>query len=88
MPLFHPVWITVTLYILHSVKKALNRLHLVPKAAARLLTGTTRREHITPILASLHWLRFASRIQHKALNGLSPRYGFDLLSTVCTSAHA
>lgn len=24
--------------------------------AARLLTGTIRREHITPVLASLHWL--------------------------------
>ncbi len=31
------------------------RLQLVRTAAARLLTGTSKREHITPILASLHW---------------------------------
>lgn len=24
--------------------------------AARLLTGTKKREHITPVLSSLHWL--------------------------------
>lgn len=32
------------------------RLQLVQNTAARLLTGTRKHEHITPILASLHWL--------------------------------
>ncbi len=35
---------------------ALNRLQLVQNAAARLLTRTSRQSHITPVLASLHWL--------------------------------
>lgn len=35
---------------------SLRRLQLVQNAAARLLTGTRKREHITPVLASLHWL--------------------------------
>lgn len=30
------------------------RLQLV--AAARLLTGTRRHEHVAPVLSSLHWL--------------------------------
>ncbi len=40
-------------------KSSLNRLQLVQNAAARLLTGTKKREHITPVLASLH-SRFSS----------------------------
>ena len=35
-------------------KTSLARLQLVQNAAARLLTGTRKHEHITPILASLH----------------------------------
>ena len=37
-------------------QSALSRLQLVQNSAARLLTGTKKRDHITPILASLHWL--------------------------------
>jgi hypothetical protein len=29
---------------------------MVQNAAARMLTGTKKREHITPVLAQLHWL--------------------------------
>lgn len=65
---------------------SLRRLQLVQNAAARLLTGTRRREHITPILASLHWLPILFRIQFKvllfvfkALNGLAPAYIIDLV---------
>ncbi len=32
----------------------LSRLQLVQNAAAQLLTGTRKREHISPVLASLH----------------------------------
>ena len=52
-----------------------------PKLCSRLLTKTKRREHITPVLASLHWLPVMSRIDfkillltYKALNGTGPRY--------------
>lgn len=36
------------------------RLQLVQNAAARLLAGKRKRGHITPVLASLHWLHAAS----------------------------
>lgn len=62
------------------------RLQLVQNAAARLLTGTRKYEHISPILASLHWLPVHFRIQFKlllfafkALNGLAPPYLAELL---------
>lgn len=67
-------------------KKSLARLQLVQNAAARLLTGSRKREHITPILASLHWLPVHFRIDfktllfvYKCLNGLAPPYLTDLL---------
>ncbi len=34
----------------------MNRMKIVQNAAARLLTGTCKYEHITLILLSLHWL--------------------------------
>ena len=34
----------------------LNRMQSVQNAAARLVTGLGRREHITPVLRRLHWL--------------------------------
>lgn len=70
--------------ICHS---SLSRLQLVQNAAARLLTGTRKRENITPVLASLHWLPVKYRINFKvllfvfkALHGLAPGYISDLLS--------
>ena len=62
------------------------RLQLVQNAAARLLTGTRKRDHITPVLASLHWLPVRFRIDFKillfvfkSLNGLAPGYLAELL---------
>ena len=67
-------------------KKSTDRLQLVQNAAARVLTKTKMREHITPVLASLHWLPVAFRIDfkilllvYKALNGLAPSYLSDCL---------
>ena len=48
-------------------QKSLFRLQLVQNAAARLLTGFNRQHHITPILASLHWLPVHFRIDFKIL---------------------
>ncbi len=66
---------------------SLNRLQIVQNAAARLLTGVRKREHITPVLISLHWLPIHYRIDFKvlllvfkALDGLTPVYLSDLLS--------
>ena len=47
---------------------SLARLQLVQNSAARLLTQTRRREHIDPILASLHWLPVFHRIHFKLLS--------------------
>ena len=68
-------------------QSSLSRLQMVQNAAARLLTGARKRDHITPVLASLHWLPVRYRIQFKvlllvfmALNGQAPSYISDLLS--------
>ena len=69
-------------------KKNIEPLQLLQNSAARLLTKTRKRAHITPILKSLHWLPVCFRIDFKilllvfkALNGLSPSYLSDLLLT-------
>lgn len=38
-------------------QKPIPDLQLVQNAAARLLTNSERQEHISPVLASLHWLQ-------------------------------
>jgi len=43
----------------------LDRLQSVINAAARLTVGAQRYEHITPLLADLHWLRIPQCIQYK-----------------------
>ena len=64
----------------------ISRLQIVKNAAARLLTGSKKWEHITPVLASLHWLPVQQRIifktvlmVFKAINGKAPSYISDLL---------
>jgi len=56
-------------------------LQSVQNAAARLVAGTRRCEHITPALRQLHWLPVRQRIQYKlaslaflALSGFAPDY--------------
>ncbi len=60
-----PVWITA-LYLGVS-QSLISKLQLVQYAAARLLTSTKKREHITPDLEKLHWLPVKYRIQYKVL---------------------
>ena len=59
----------------------LQRLQSVQNAAARLVTGTRRPDHITPVLRQLHWLPVRQRIRFKiagcvfqALTGQTPAY--------------
>uniref|UniRef100_A0A3B3CU78 Reverse transcriptase domain-containing protein n=1 Tax=Oryzias melastigma TaxID=30732 RepID=A0A3B3CU78_ORYME len=68
-------------------KQSVNKLQLIQNSAARLLTNTRRRAHITPVLKSLHWLPVSFRIDFKiillvfkCLNGSGPLYLLDLLS--------
>lgn len=65
---------------------SLRTLQLIQNSAARLLTGTRRRQHITPILASLHWLPVKFRIEfkilvltYKALHSQAPSYIRELI---------
>ena len=67
-------------------KTSLDRLQLIQNAAARLLTRSSRRCHITPVLAALHWLPIAYRVHFKvlvltyrALHGQAPAYIADLV---------
>jgi hypothetical protein len=57
------------------------RLQRVQNSAARLVTRTRKRQHITPVLNSLHWLPVIYRSKYKilvyaykTLNGTAPRY--------------
>ncbi|KAF7251228.1 Klotho [Varanus komodoensis] len=58
-----------------------SRAATMQNRAARLLTGTGRYAHMTPVLHQLHWLPIEARAQfkvlimtYKALNGLGPGY--------------
>jgi hypothetical protein len=64
----------------------LDKLQRVQNTAARIITRTSRIEHIKPILHSLHWLPVRYRIQfkillivYKAQHGLAPSYISDML---------
>ena len=58
----------------------MQRLQAVQNAAARLITGARRRDHISPALRQLHWLPVRQRVHFKlavlvfkALHGLAPQ---------------
>ena len=66
--------------------KFLKKLQRVQNCAARVVAKTKRRDHITPVLYSLHWLPISMRIKFKVLlicfkclNGLAPMYLSELL---------
>ena len=63
------------------------KLQLVQNKAARLITLTKKRDHITPVLCRLHWLPVDVRINfkvllivYKAMHGLAPQYIRELLN--------
>ncbi|XP_061132389.1 uncharacterized protein LOC133152633 [Syngnathus typhle] len=67
-------------------KSRIKSLQLVQNAAARLLSRTRKFDHITPILANLHWLPVHLRcdfkvllLTYKSLHGLAPSYLVDLV---------
>ena len=43
----------------------INKIQRVINMLARLVTGTGKRDHITPVLEKLHWLPVQSRITFK-----------------------
>jgi len=66
--------------LLHGITDSLfRRLQSVHNAAARLITVTRQRDHITPVLRDLHWLQVRRRVLakllvYKSLHGLAPCY--------------
>ena len=65
----------------------LGRLQRVQNAAARLITRSRKRDHVSPVLRSLHWLPVEYRIQYKlltyvfrVLKGVSPQYLRELVA--------
>jgi len=68
--------------VLHGLtERLMRRLQSVQNAAARLITGAPRRDHITPILRQLHWLPVRRRGKFKiavlvfqCLTGQAPGY--------------
>jgi hypothetical protein len=64
----------------------IHRLQIVQNTAARIVTRTRKREHISPVLEDLHWLPIEKRIDHKVLslayrclNNSAPPYLSDLV---------
>ena len=64
--------------------------HLQPvglqNMAARIITRTSKRDHIKPVLKQLHWMPFKQRIKYKllihtfkVLSGQSPNYLIELV---------
>ena len=45
----------------------LQKLQRIQNAAARIVCRTKRRNHISPIMYSLHWLPVAARVEYKVL---------------------
>ena len=61
----------------------IHRLQVVQNRAARLVTRTSPRDHITPVLATLHWLPIHLRIAvhtYKCIHHSAPPYLMDLLT--------
>ena len=68
-------------------QQEIKRLQIRQNIAARIVTRTKPREHISPVLVDLHWLPVHFRIRYKillltyrALNGQSPTYISDLIT--------
>ena len=67
-------------------KCLLDKLQKVQNSAARLVCRSSRRDHITPLLRSLHWLPIQSRIDYKLasicfsyVSGSAPQYLSEVL---------
>ena len=65
----------------------IDRLQRLQNQWARILTKSPRREHITPVLKSLHWLKIQDRITYKILMltyksyyNIAPTYLCELIS--------
>ena len=73
--------------LLHGLPDTLlDKLQRVQNTAARILTRTSKFDHISPVFHSLHWLKVPRRIEfeiltltHKCLHGKAPQYLQDMI---------
>jgi len=63
------------------LENLLRKVQSVQNAAARLLTNTRRRDHITAVLRQLHWLPVQRRVEfkiaclaHQSITSTAPTY--------------
>ena len=63
------------------------KLQKIQNFAARIITGVTKYQHVTPALKELHWLPVRQRIKYKVLtltyqmiHGLAPSYLCEMLT--------
>ena len=70
-------------------KNKIERLQRIQNQAARMLKRIPRRNHITPVLKDLHWLRINERIEfkililtHRAFYETGPRYLSELIKSI------
>jgi hypothetical protein len=91
-------FITSKLYncncLLYGLPKFLiDRLQNVQNCAARLVIGSKKYYHITPLMKQLHWLPIRSQriiykiVLTKSLNGLAPHYINNMLKPCTPSAN-
>src|SRR5258706_7514470 len=69
-----------------TTAKHIGKLQRVHNALARIVARSSRRDHIMPVLAELHWLPIAARIEFKlamltfkTLQTKQPAYLYELL---------
>jgi len=69
------------LTVLRIAEGLMSRLQPVQNAAARLVSGARRYDHIMPVLQELHWLPVRRRVDFKmatlvylSLSGMAPAY--------------
>jgi len=85
-------WYQVTAKV-SAKAKLFQRLQGIRNAAARLITGTGHREHISPVLRRLHWLPVRQRVEfklalliHKSLLCQLPSYLADDCQLIANSS--
>jgi len=74
-------------------QKQTARMQAVLNAAARLLGGGAKRDHITPLIRDkLHWLRFTQRVTYKlcllvykSLHDMAPHYLTELVTPLASN---
>ena len=74
------------IWMISDSQSQLSKLQKLQNAAARIVTLSPKRTHITPILQSLHWLPIKDRIVFKILllifhcvQGSAPQYNISLV---------